>query len=78
MYFVMIDLPRLAARLVRSIAFGPAEPQAWLRAHGFTPTDGGWLASAEGMNRLHCTEILFSERRLFDLPRPQHGLRIAS
>jgi hypothetical protein len=34
----------------------------WLAEQGFRPTDDGWRGSADSMNCLSCSEILFSER----------------
>ena len=77
-YFVVIDLQQLYTRLFNSGAAGILDAEGWLAAQDFKPVDGGWIGSAASMNSLSCSEILYSERRMFDLPRWGRLIRMAS
>ena len=68
MYFVMIDLRQLHTRLYNCGQDRPVDVFRWLAEHDFVRADDGWLASADGMNCLSCSEMIYSERRLIDLP----------
>jgi hypothetical protein len=59
MYFVKIDTLQLQTRLWNCDGF--CDVKAWLAQRGFEPTEGGWIASADAMNCLSCSEILYSE-----------------
>ena len=62
MYFVRIDLEQLYTRLMNSTIGLGVDLQSWLHRQGFRPAGNGFCGSADSMNALSCSEILFSER----------------
>jgi hypothetical protein len=62
MYFVRIDLAQLYTRLMNSTIGRGVDLQSWLHRQGFRPTGNGFCGTADSMNCLSCSEILFSER----------------
>ncbi len=63
MYYVEIDLGQLHTRLMtsRECEDGGDELIDWLCRAGFVRCGEGWMADADAMNRLSCSEITFSE-----------------
>ena len=76
MYFVVIDLNQLRTRIQNSTRVDFVNPQHWLEDRQFVRSAEGWLASADSMNLLSCSEIVYSERRsrppepVIEAPRP--------
>ncbi|HEX8322607.1 MAG TPA: hypothetical protein VF595_01725 [Tepidisphaeraceae bacterium] len=70
MYFVIIDLQQLYTRLCNSAGNRPVDTEQWLGDNQFIRTHEGWLGSADSMNCLSCSEIVYSERRWLNLHRP--------
>ena len=62
MYFVRIDLHQLNTRLMYSSHLHAVDVSKWLSDQGFFATTDGWCGSADSMNSLSCSEILYSER----------------
>lgn len=63
MYYVVIDISQLYTRLCNSMAGHAVDLENWLQRRGFVQTNEGFYGSAEAMNCLSCSEILFSEWR---------------
>lgn len=81
MYFVVIDTRQLYTRLRNSGSSHTVDLDDWLDRSGFVRTDGGWYGSADSMNCLSWSEILFSEwSRPYAMPAAAHaasGVRTA-
>lgn len=69
MYFVVIDLNQLRTRIQNSTRVDFVNPQHWLEDRQFVRSAEGWLASADSMNLLSCSEIVYSERRMMAMPQ---------
>ncbi|MDB5328758.1 MAG: hypothetical protein JWM57_4327 [Phycisphaerales bacterium] len=77
MYFVVIDLNQLWTRIQNSTRADFLDLYQWLEDRQFVRSADGWLASADSMNLLSCSEIVFSERRLMPMPQRRQYAELA-